>query len=323
MSLTALLKDSFGKEFRERLLKDFPTPKFEMGSSIFATPEEGVDYQISGTAYDYMLRFAIERITPKDKIIERGWVAERGFNALLEKLKKTKASAIKAYGGSTVYNVKETRLFLREQFEQAKKDYKKYMSVKGHTRNAMIDFDMIRSSVFLAKLDLYVRRGIVHPRLFEDDNDIVSDVSLMYSWTDIKLFKVKNKCFLNPFMGQGCFVGGCDADLIIDDTLIDIKTTRKDKLQRIDFNQLIGYYVLSLISGINRDPKLKPIKKVGIYFARFRVLWIIPLKDIGDKKKFEDIKNYLFNYPPYLQMMKDIDARSEELRLTLNLKENE
>lgn len=43
-------------------------------------------------------------------------------------------------------------------------------------------------------------------------------------------------------------------DLLLDNSLIDIKTTKYLELKRDYLNQLIGYYILFLIGGIDDGP---------------------------------------------------------------------
>jgi hypothetical protein len=73
-------------------------------------------------------------------------------------------------------------------------------------------------------------------------------------------------------------VGGADGDLIIDDTLVDVKTTKHLTFEREFFNQLIGYYVLSWIGGIDGCNGGK-INRVAIYYARYGVLHRVSLSD--------------------------------------------
>ena len=91
----------------------------------------------------------------------------------------------------------------------------------------------------------------------------------MLSLVPEELFRAKRRCVLNPTFGRGSsLVGGADGDLIIDYTLIDIKTTKHLTFEREFFNQLIGYYVLSCIGGIDDCGRGK-IKHVAIYYARY------------------------------------------------------
>ena len=88
------------------------------------------------------------------------------------------------------------------------------------------------------------------------------------------VFNAKEVCILNPTFNEASrLVGGADADIIIDDILIDIKTVKYLKLSRPDFNQLIGYYILY---------------KIGIYFSRYGYLHIINLVDVINNNTFPE-----------------------------------
>lgn len=103
---------------------------------------------------------------------------------------------------------------------------------------------------------------------------------------NLNLFSPKKKIILNPTFGEGStLVGGADADLIIDNTLIDIKTTKDLKISRPIFNQLIGYYLIYLIGGIDNHKDVN-IENLGIYFSRYNVLWTISTKEIGNQEDF-------------------------------------
>ena len=80
------------------------------------------------------------------------------------------------------------------------------------------------------------------------------------------------------------------------DTLIDLKVTKNLKIEREYFNQIIGYYILSLIGKINFEYSGKIIKNVAIYFARHGLLWKIPVSSLGDEKKIEAFKTWFVSY---------------------------
>ena len=96
-------------------------------------------------------------------------------------------------------------------------------------------------------------------------------------------FTAKDQCWLNPTFGNASnLVGGADADLIIDDTLIEIKTTKDFKLARHDYSQVMGYYVLSEIWNEGGDDTPKPkISKIDIYFSRYGYLHTMPVRKLA------------------------------------------
>jgi len=77
-------------------------------------------------------------------------------------------------------------------------------------------------------------------------------------------------------------VGGADADFVIDDKLIDIKTTKKLELKLNDFCQVIGYLLLHIISGIDGSKELLKINQLGIYYSRYAYLFLFNIQDLID-----------------------------------------
>lgn len=76
---------------------------------------------------------------------------------------------------------------------------------------------------------------------------------------------------LNPtFAGSG-FVGGADADLIVDGCLIDLKSSKRASLDPVDLRQLVGYILLDF------DDE-HAIRSVAIYKARYGLFFTWPLE---------------------------------------------
>lgn len=87
-------------------------------------------------------------------------------------------------------------------------------------------------------------------------------------------------------------VGGADADLILDDLLVDIKTTKDLSVRRTHLDQLLSYYILHTIGGVNDKPRVRPIKRVGIYFSRHGYMWSVPVDELASRKALADFKKW-------------------------------
>lgn len=91
---------------------------------------------------------------------------------------------------------------------------------------------------------------------------------------------------LNPTFGEGSrLVGGADVDLLIDDALIDIKTTKSLRLTRGYLNQLVGYYILSKIGGVGDVPYAPKIERIGIYYSRYAELYTVSVRTVVDEER--------------------------------------
>lgn len=140
--------------------------------------------------------------------------------------------------------------------------------------------ELIKGSLLLAQLDAAKRpREIVKNFGKTNEND-VEDLKNLIKVIPKNDFKADKFCALNPTFGKGSdLVGGGDADLIIDNTLIDLKTVKDLTFERKYLNQLIGYYILSEIGNSNVKEKIK-IEKLGIYFSRYGILYKFDIKEI-------------------------------------------
>lgn len=314
MSLTKFLNK---KDVREKFREEYPTPRFDIKKEILCPPLTQ-DYGLVGTAFDYLLRFYIKYSNPK--AITPPWIAEISVILLKEYVKDNKILfmreeykkplEIKNIGIKIQSkNIKPFKFVPRrvseipsklkeknkidkkiayhiaeELISQVKKEYSKFLK-KGKIKN-----DLIKSTLFLAELDHIHRPGIIPiSKLIWKyiDNKNIDDLRNLISVVEPEFFKADKICLLNPIFNKASIlVKGADADLVIDDMLIDIKTTKKLQMNRDYFNQLIGYYTLYRIGGIDGMPPQNEIKKLGIYFSRYGYLHLYKVEDIINENRF-------------------------------------
>lgn len=258
MSLTSFLKDSV--EVRQRFKIEFVMPPLGTTKQL-AAPPLTQNYSLVGTAFDYLLRFYVERLNPESKSGE--WIAEKG--ALCDEIE-----------------VDGHRFDIAGTVEKAKAAQKQYL------QSGKVDDKLLRAVLNLAQLDAVARRGdeSYYEKLDKIDRKDVQDLQQLISLVKPETFKAKKVCALNPTLGRASeLVGGADCDMVIDDTLIEIKTTKKFEVKREYFDQIIGYYILFRIGGIDGLSKTHSIKKLGIYFSRYGHLWLFKVSDVIDEKK--------------------------------------
>lgn len=137
----------------------------------------------------------------------------------------------------------------------------------------------------------------------------------------------ESEVIFNPHFGAASFlVEGADADIYIDGTLYDFKTTKKDGYARKDILELMGYYFLNefairTMSDENGFPyKDMDIMRVSLYKARFGELEYF---DVGEKLSTEDkeltiqeLANYFQPHEKnlYFNIMGDNNAVKERLK---------
>lgn len=69
--------------------------------------------------------------------------------------------------------------------------------------------------------------------------------------------------------------GGADADFVLDQTLIDVKSTKDLGYHSADVAQVLGYAALATLDDLD-------IQRVGIYFARYGIWAMLPLSALPD-----------------------------------------
>jgi hypothetical protein len=282
MSLTSFIKIP---EVKEKLSEIIKRPDIKLDGKIKAIPLTK-NYSLVGTAFDYLLRFVLES---NFKAISTKWIAEESIE-LLSKIKHPEKDVI-----NTLLKI-------------CKKRYKEYLKDKK------VDDFLVESCIILAKIDLIYRCAIFEEHMgYVDDKD-KKDLLNLYNFIDLNNFKPNSICLLNPTFNQAShLVGGADADLVIDDTIIDIKTTKNLSLTKDYLNQLVGYYFLYKIGGFSGLKEKININFVGIYFSRYGLLCKIPIKDlinIDDNKNvkwFEErAKQEGYNYNLTIEEKKEV-----------------
>lgn len=243
--------------------KYFEIPKVNLGD--IKMPVIANNPKLVGSAYDYLLRFMIARAN-QNKLVERSWVAE---NAL-------------AY-----FKDDSPRLYkkMKTYVDYARKHFNRYLATGELTDN------LIKLSLHLALIDAVYRSQNTDIDITTVDEKDIEDLRKLISITDVNLFKAKNVCYLNPTFGIGSYlVGGADADLIVDDTIIDFKTVQSGRILPDDILQLIGYYFLTRIGSINGRGKKAEIANLGIYSSRHATLHTFSIKSMA---KTDDLAEFL------------------------------
>ena len=267
-------------EIRHGLEEEFTTPSLKTPDNIRVEPKT-TSYGLIGTAFDYLFRFKLKRLNPA--ALTKRWVAEIALNLLPqdyddEELKaKSKATGIPVDILKEMVGLEMKRYpsSLREKVERLIKEAKQIYD--EYTRSGIMNDEVIRAAVHLAQIGPIYRAGYVDPNLGQANNLVIQELRELIEIVSDEAFIARDHCLLNPTFGDASReVGGADADFIIDGCLVDIKTTKSAKFTRNQFNQLIGYYILHDIGGIDGDYNLT-ITTLGVYYSRYGELCTFPV----------------------------------------------
>ncbi len=264
MTLSSFLQT---QAVRERFRREFPKPRLTAGGRLWAAPLTR-NYGLVGAAFDYLLRFYVERLNPQ--ALTRRWAAEHVLGYVIQ---------FAAESGAI-----DLAKTARQMVAEARANHAAFL------RSGRITADLLRSALLLAQLDIVYRTGTLDLilRTFGtvDPRDM-DDLERLLSLVDPAAFTAEEVCLLNPVFGEASLlVRGADADLVIDGTLIEIKTTKNFRLKEEDFHQLVGYYTLYRLGGITDMPPHHPIERLGIYYARHAHLYTVAVRDVIDEGAF-------------------------------------
>lgn len=266
MTLTSIIRSD--KELRSEISANFLRPKLDKSKQLLAEPRTK-RYSLVGTAFDYIFRFYLINLNKVDNDSKK-WISEHAIE-LLQSDKETYST-----GRKIIKNVKTHK--------------------NKFSKSGILTDVLIRETLRMSYIDPIFRSGCGVEYIGEEaDKNDIEDIRQLFELIDENLFRAKNICLLNPTFGEASrLVGGADADFLIDDKLIDIKTTKKFSLTLDDFCQLIGYLLLHRISGINESKKLE-INKLGIYYSRYGYLFLFNVQDIIDEKSLQSFTKWFKN----------------------------
>lgn len=253
-SLTSILKLP---DVKQKFSETFPSPKLSIKGNLKAPPLTQ-NYSLVGTAFDYLLRFYLEKAT--NEAITKEWIAEESLKRLEEQNRHKEIKKI---------------------ILAARKEHKKYL-----TTGELSD-QLLKTTLLLAKVDLFYRIGKLDENLEKIDPKDIQDLRNLINLVDLKQFQARSVCLLNPCFNENKNITvSSDADIVIDSKLIDIKTIKQLQLEERTYHQLIGYYILSQINGFNGSKKPLSIKQLSIYFSRYGKLVNFPIPLVRKTNKF-------------------------------------
>ena len=275
MSLKTFLNN---KDVRAKFSAEFTKPKLAVKKESLASPVTR-HYSLVGTAFDYLMRFYIKWLNPEATTQE--WVAELS----IKRMKEVGLARNPQRGLIPIDNNLLAKA--NEMLAQAKEAYSDYV------KSGKMNDKVAQSAILLAQLDTYFRVGIIDNDFGIVDDGDVADLRKLISLVHPDSFRAKELCLLNPTFGEASqLIGGADADLVIDNLLIDIKTTAKLEFKIEHFNEVIGYYTLYEIGGIPDAPVEPKIESLGVYYSRYAELYTFPVVAVIQPSKFPSFKEW-------------------------------
>lgn len=259
-------------------------------------------YMIVGTAFDYLLRFELQRKAPH--AVAKRWVAEHVPNIIWREhdngtsfvhLTKDDKGIISLASESMEADeelAREVAGRARNVVENARTAVATYLKNKSPTRPEQVD--LATHAIRLAKLDGMYRALRLDPSFEDADHADVEDLLDMLAIVPIDSLIHSELLFLNPtFEESSKLVGGADTDLISGDMLVDFKTTKRSEMRAKDLDQLLGYFFLAR-NQRRVDSGFPEIKKLALYFCRHGYLWVLDTTTWMEHPEFSQIEDWFF-----------------------------
>lgn len=266
MSLTSFLKNN--EKVRILLDQTFKKPEVSLDVERLAEPQTS-NYALIGTAFDYVLRFWLEH--EYDGIESKPWVAHTGLT-LAQSLQMDSET--------------EDDVSFDEVMAEAERHHQDYL------RTGEMTDELLASTLDLARFDWVYRSGQAPENLSQAADGDIIDLRRLYEIIPYDEWQEADRVLLNPTFGSASkLVSGADADIVLDETLIDIKTVKVPSLKPDYWRQLVGYSVLADLAHDELD-EMPRFSEVGIYFSRHGTLWSTSTTDIYSHEKYEQFKTW-------------------------------
>lgn len=257
-------------------------------------------YALIGTAFDYLLRFEIQRRAPH--AITGEWVAEHAAD-LLGKEEGNFATwvSLTEDGNGLVRPAQDESemddelsekvcRYAHNVVENAKSTVAAYVVNELPTRQEQAE--MAAHAIRLANLDPFLRELQLNSGFDEVNNDDVEELLDMLAIVPFNMLIGNGPLFLNPTFGASSrLVGGADADLITGNMLVDLKVKKRVEIRAKELDQLLGYFLLARNQErVSSDfPK---INKVALYFSRHGFLWSLDTSAWTYNPQFLEIEEW-------------------------------
>lgn len=279
MSMTFLLKKD--PTIRSALSQWFTKPRLVPPPAILVPRGSSAPAEI-GTAFDYLLRFFLNRNVADTR--SSLWVAE----------------------SATIFVSGERRKHLMSILTHARAVESEYIATGNVTD------ELMAVCVDLARADLILRIGRTEflgtPVLEES----VRELWDLFNLLDPGQWQADRPCILNPTFGEASSaVGGADADLIWNGHLIEVKTSSRPGFQLRDFQQIVCYYLLHRIAGVGSGMTGGGVNGIGFYLSRagVRVTWRI--EELIGLAQLEEATEWMNGYLQSKPMYQFVPALSQ------------
>lgn len=265
MGLTNLIRVP---EFKEKLRPLRPKLPRKLNAPLKVEPRSQ-RYMLVGTAFDYLLRFELQRRAPH--AISDRWGAEYA---------------------PEIITPEEIAERARVLLENAKAAVAAYLMLKVPTTAKQAE--LAGHAIRLAKLHSACLALKLEPGFEEASEEDIQDLVDLLGIVPFDELLHDKMLLLNPTFRQSSYlVGAADADLISGDLLVDFKTTKENEIRAGSLDQILGYFLLARKQHLV-DPTFPEINRLGLYYCRHGFLWSLETSNWTSNPEFPGIEDWFF-----------------------------
>lgn len=304
-------------EVRNRIARTYPNPGTDVSGDL-VVEHESYEHSLLGQAFDYLIRIWLEAQCnevhdPHEGRYGGNWTTNLGY---------TRSSYSSGTDSVSKWSPKskEEQERINTALERAERKHQQFLQTGMNLNNA-IDAALVYSG-----LDLNVgleEGGQIDANSFEDD--VVTELQELAHLLQKQDSRVGDSLIVSPDFGERSFILEGHGDIIVDDTLIEVKTTEDPTFTPDYWRQLLAYYVLNDIhrlltdqdvDGYGKDIPYPELTTVGVYFARFGVLQTVDITGIlTPRNEYERFRAWFVdraieqnrdgrrNYDPYTELL--------------------
>ncbi|WP_152039935.1 hypothetical protein [Salinigranum salinum] len=301
-------------EVRQEIDSTYPNPG-EDAEGKLKVVNNGYGHQLVGNAFEYLCRLLLYRRC--NEIIHGSWSTFGNFeprwtNGETPPLNVMRFDGMKweeydDISSQEEWDEKQNNLPVWKRQRSSVKwteDEQLTKLVKQYIQTGMNTRKVVRASLINAgwKPDKSVQSWINRKAFAED---ILNEMEELFELLRETEWTNGNTMIEQPGFGGHRYILPGEGDFIVDDLLVDIKTTEGRTFTNQFWRQLLMYYVLCDVQRILYEEmyadsedvakiKYPEISKVGIYFARYGELRTVNMGDvIQDQDRYEEFRAWI------------------------------
>lgn len=259
-------------------------------------------YDLIGMAFDYLLRFELQRRAPHanveplvaEKVPGMLWSERPGVAGGLDLFHDRRMSPDCTPEEVVSYMPQEVARRARVIVDNAKRAIAAYLK-NSNTSQAMLA-ELAGHAIRLANLDPVYRALRLSPDFEKVDPQDVEDLLAILAVTPFEELMHERVLLLNSTFGESSkIVGGADTDLISGDNLIELKTIKGPDYKPEYLDQLFGYLLLAR-NERRRDPTFPKINRLSLYFCRYAHFLHLNVADLTSNAGFSELETWFIDH---------------------------